>query len=51
MNGGGASGFTSPPLDQRLRDGGGLYGTNDSLYALTSMSIPSDFGGGSGGSG
>ena len=46
MNGGGAWGFTSSPLDQRPRDSGAVYGTNDSLYALTSMSIPSDFGGG-----
>ena len=51
MNGGGAWGFTSPPLDQRPREGGGLYSTNDSLYALTSMSIPTDFGSGRGGNG
>ena len=51
MNGGGASGFNSLPLDQRPRNGGGLYDTKDSWYALTPMSIPSDFGGGRRGGG
>ena len=45
-NGGAAWGYTSPPLDQLPTNGGGLCGTNDSLYVLTCMPLPSDFGGG-----
>ena len=51
MNDGGAWGYTSPPLDEVLINGGGLCGTNDSFYVFTYMPLPSDFGGGRGGGG